>query len=329
MPNVSVIMSVYNGEKFISEAIKSILNQTLTDFEVIVINDGSTDSTPEILKHFCDRRLRIIEQSNKGLTMSLNRGIRAARGEFIARMDADDLSEPTRLARELEVLDGDTSLAVVGSWYTVIDNLGREIARCRRPGNMLWFTRMVGRVNPLCHGSVMMRRRAIEAVGLYEERIPYAQDYDLWLRMFSRGFRFQVIPEYLYRYRFSPESVAKAHMQMVYAGAIKETHRNAKALSASLRSVQELRLSDKQKDALFHYRVGMWKLNDGDLHNARQEFLKSIRVNPADPRPWYGAAVSFLPRKVRDHIANWVGGNLDYVLRQWNRWARGGPMITR
>lgn len=127
-PKISVVMSVYNGERYLGEAVESIFNQTFSDFEFIIINDGSTDRTPEILTEIDDPRAKVINQPNRGLTASLNRAIRLAKGEYIARMDADDISEPTRLERQVEVLDRDPDVVLVACWYEVIDEKGNFLA---------------------------------------------------------------------------------------------------------------------------------------------------------------------------------------------------------
>jgi glycosyltransferase involved in cell wall biosynthesis len=125
-PKVSVVMSVYNGEKYLCEAIDSILNQTFENFEFLIVNDGSTDRTLEILQSYRDPRIKVINnERNIGLTASLNKGLKIAKGEYVARMDADDVSFPHRLEQQKAFLDRNPRVAMVGSWAEVIDESGK------------------------------------------------------------------------------------------------------------------------------------------------------------------------------------------------------------
>ena len=179
----SVLMSVYNGEQYLAEAINSILDQTFTDFEFVIINDGSTDSTDDILRSYKDPRIRVFEQSNIGLARSLNRGVSLARGEYIARMDHDDLSMPERLAKQVDFLDTHPEVGIVGAaclfrdeikgveWKPPVHTLDEELRRNLIKGN------------PFIHTSVMMRKSLLEMVGGYDESYPFAQDYALWVQL--------------------------------------------------------------------------------------------------------------------------------------------------
>jgi len=199
-PRVSVVMSVYNGERYLVQAIDSILNQTFADFEFIIINDGSTDGSADILRAYDDPRLRIIEQANVGLTRSLNRGIALAQGEYIARMDDDDISLPERLARQVAFLNTRPEIGVVGSACRIIDELnGREWVQ-RVPLSDEELSRALIRGNPVVHTSVMMRKSVLRAVGGYNEAYPYSQDYELWVRLATHT-RLANLPEVLVVHR--------------------------------------------------------------------------------------------------------------------------------
>ncbi|MCP8319033.1 MAG: glycosyltransferase, partial [Candidatus Methylarchaceae archaeon HK01B] len=127
-PKITILMSVYNGEKYLREAIDSILNQTFKDFEFLIINDGSTDRTVEILRSYHDSRIKIItNEKNMGLTKSLNKGLKIARSEYVARMDADDISYPRRLEVQYEYMKKNPDVGIVGSWNDVIDDKGNTI----------------------------------------------------------------------------------------------------------------------------------------------------------------------------------------------------------
>lgn len=200
-PRVSVIMSVYNGEQYLTEAIDSILNQTFTDFEFIIINDGSTDGTADILRSYEDPRLRIVEQENIGLTRSLNRGILLAQGEYIARMDDDDLSLPERLDRQVAFLNAHPEVGILGTACRIVDEVSTQEWEMHPPLSDGQIRQRLIRGNPFIHSSVMMRKSILQAVGGYNEAYPYIQDYELWVRLAAHT-RLANLPDVLHVRRF-------------------------------------------------------------------------------------------------------------------------------
>jgi glycosyltransferase involved in cell wall biosynthesis len=217
---VSVIMSVFNGEKHLREAIESILNQTFSDFEFIIINDGSTDRTQDIAEGFrqLDNRIRLINQSNMGLTKSLNKAIRLARGEFIARMDADDIALPERFEKQVDFLEKHSDVALLGTAYYEIDEKGEVIGEKIFPERDEEIRKIILKCNPFFHASVMVRREVFEIVGLYDESIPFAQDYDFWLRIAGK-YKVANLPEPLMKRRYTPVniSIAQENEQLKWA----------------------------------------------------------------------------------------------------------------
>jgi glycosyltransferase involved in cell wall biosynthesis len=204
-------MSVNNGEKYLREAVDSILAQTLTDFEFIIVDDGSTDGTVDILRTYSDPRIRTVRQENRGLTKSLNRGIGVSRGEFIARQDADDRSFPERLATQLEFLSSHAEIAMVGSAVEVISGNGKGLATFRHPTDPVEIRDALRTYNCFWHGSVMFRRESFLALGGYCEEFTTAQDYDLWLR-FSERYQLANLPDPYYAYRFTTDSITVKKM---------------------------------------------------------------------------------------------------------------------
>lgn len=179
-------MSVRNAEAFIGETVQAVLRQSLADFELIIIDDGSTDNTARVLDAFSDRRIRRFTQPHRGLTPSLNRGLACAAGEFVARNDADDISLPGRLEKQVAFLHRHPGVAVVGSNCYKIDEHGRRTKQSNLPQreacikwNLLFY-------NCLRHSTVMFRRREILDLGGYSPEMDCAQDYDLWLRAAGR-----------------------------------------------------------------------------------------------------------------------------------------------
>jgi glycosyltransferase involved in cell wall biosynthesis len=206
-------MSVFNGERYVRAALESVLAQEGVEFEVVVVNDGSTDGSSEILAEFARRedRLRVIRQENAGLTRALVRGCAEARGEFIARQDDDDLSVMARLAKQATLLHAQPELAAVGSWVRLIGPEGEHLDDVRFPEGEKAGTEAVmhGRKSPI-HGSVMFRKSAFEVVGGYRPEFYFAQDSDLWLRLGEVG-RFFFIQEVLYQFRYTEKSVTSRY----------------------------------------------------------------------------------------------------------------------
>ncbi len=200
-PKVTVLMSVYNGEKYLQEAIDSILGQTFKDFEFLIINDGSTDKTGEILESYNDPRIKIINnEKNIGLTKSLNKGLRSARGEYIARQDADDISAPERLEKEIEFLEMHQNYAVVGTFAKIINKNSEVLSFLERPIEDLKIKEFFKKDNCIVHGSSMIRKACLSDIGFYNELMLRSQDYELWLRL-SKKYRLANIAKYLYMWR--------------------------------------------------------------------------------------------------------------------------------
>ncbi len=188
VPTISVIMPVYNGEKFLREAIQSILTQTFRDFELLICDDGSTDTTHVIAEEFvrADSRVRLIKSQHIGLEKILNLGLQGARSELIARMDADDIALPDRFAKQIEFLLGHPDVAVVGGQVAAIDETGQLLHIWSMPQEHLEIddNHICGRNVAIVHPTVMMRRSAVLKAGGYRGRI---EDIDLWLRLAEQG----------------------------------------------------------------------------------------------------------------------------------------------
>lgn len=223
-PVVSVVMAVYNCEAYVREAVDSILAQTFSAFEFIIINDGSTDDTLDILKSYDDPRIRLTTRKNKGLVASLNEGIDLARGEFIARQDADDRSAPERL--ELQVKRArKTKCEVIGTAFAFIGLDGRVVGRqaCYEDNENIQAQLRVS--NPFGHGSILMQRKAVLKVGGYLKSVGPVEDYDLWLRL-APVVRFAGINQVLYYWRINPAGISHQHTaeQTASAEALKRAY---------------------------------------------------------------------------------------------------------
>lgn len=207
-PRVSVVMSVYNGERYIRQAVESILNQTFGDFELLLIDDGSTDQTPAILKSFNDPRIvRITHPANLGLVTALKEGVEQARGELIARMDADDISSPDRFAKQIAFLDAHPEVGVLGTAMRQVDSRGRLLAIVDPPTDHALIEWMMLFESPVMHATVMMRRAIVVRAGNYNLLYRHIEDGELWSRMITIT-RFANLPEVLYVRRWGRGSVS-------------------------------------------------------------------------------------------------------------------------
>ena len=215
-PAISVVLPVYNAEAYVCEAVESILAQTFTDFEYIIINDGSTDGSGAILRELAarDTRIVLVDRPNDGLVSALNEGIERARAGLIARMDADDVSMPERFALQHARMVQEPELAVLGSFFNIIDRDGAIIRLYDNlPLTPVAAMRFVKHRCPVHHPAVMMRRDAVLRAGGYRKAFCHAEDYDLWLRMSDLGYAIANLPQPLLNWREHGANVTKVHWE--------------------------------------------------------------------------------------------------------------------
>jgi len=183
-PEISVIMSAHNERRYIGTALESLLNQSMADFEVIIIDDASADGTAELIEKFRDSRIRVFRKNkNAGLTANLNFAASHARSGLLARMDADDVSEPRRFEMQLKALNENPEIAFMGSRCYLIDANGRTLGILGRKIGPEEFCDEIRLSNLFVHGSVIIRKSAFNDVGGYRTAFRFSQDYDLWLRL--------------------------------------------------------------------------------------------------------------------------------------------------
>ncbi len=207
MPKVSIVTSVHNGEAFLEQCVHSILDQTFRDFEFIVLNNGSTDGTAQILNQLRDPRLRIIHQENLGVTRSLDKGVRMARADLIARLDADDYSFPNRLKRQVNFMDKNLDYALCGSKF--LELTGDKVSSQKVPfvENDENIRSILSCYNPFAHSAVIFRKQSFIDAGGYDERFTFGIDYDLWIRMLQTG-KGYILEDELTMIRLSAESMS-------------------------------------------------------------------------------------------------------------------------
>jgi len=209
VPKVSVLMAAYDAEPYLGESVDSILNQTFTDFEFIIVEDGSTDSSPQILERYAkqDRRIRLVlNRSNLGLTPSLNNGLQLATADYVARQDADDISLPQRLALQVEFLDKHPEVGVLGTWMTNVDKRGQRVIWQTPTSNaLIGWSLLFG--TSIAHASVMLRRSLLEGNAPFKPEMLHAEDYDLWARL-SEKTQLANLQECLYLRRMHKDRVS-------------------------------------------------------------------------------------------------------------------------
>lgn len=202
-------MCAFNSERFLPDALNSITAQTFTDFELIAVDDGSTDRTPALLAEAAsrDQRIHIITNAkNLGLTRSLNTGLASVRGEMVVRMDSDDISLPQRVERQVAFMDSHPAIAAAGCWYELVGSEGEVISTVRPPTSAGEIKHAFLASAPVVHPGSIIRKSALEAVHGYDESYTYAQDRDLFLRLLATA-PLGVVPEILLQLRISPQAI--------------------------------------------------------------------------------------------------------------------------
>ena len=222
-PRVTVLMTAYNTAAYIKETIDSILQQTFTDFTLLVINDGSTDATADIVKSYSDPRLQLVDnKENTGLTAVLNIGLKLATGDYIARMDSDDIAAPHRLETQVRFMDSNPEVGIVGSWYQRFDNNNSYGKILTTPPEVGVLDLLSG--SKIGHPTAMFRRSVFEKYGIeYESAYPHAEDYALWFQAIKVT-KLANIQEVLLFHRCHSQNVSAVHqnIQSESAGRIRE-----------------------------------------------------------------------------------------------------------
>lgn len=279
-PTISVVMPVYNGESYLDEAVESILNQTFTDFEFIIINDGSTDDTGAILARHqaADRRISVFDQANQGVVASMNRGCSLAKGKYIARMDADDICLPDRFEHQVAFLDARPEVGILGAWIEYIDADGHTFDSWIMPTEpaLINWSLMFG--NCLAHPTVIMRRDTVRELSGYRPATDYFEDYDLWVRA-TVVTSLANLPEVQLKRRTWNDNITTVHNRVQEEGAIKIMGR---MMTATLGSPvdQGVVLAMRQIFNGSDVPAGQIKAAARLLHRLRRAYLKRNRLTP-------------------------------------------------
>lgn len=218
---VSVVLPVFNGAKYVLGSINSILNQTFQKFELIIVNDGSTDETANVLKNIHDLRIKVITfKKKRGIAYAINAGVSRANGMYIARMDSDDLSISTRLEEQVSFLKTHPNVALVGTWSKLINSEGKKVGEKRFPIEDREIRSIIIRFNPFIHPSIMVRKRVILEVGRYSQEYEGAEDYDMFLRICAK-YRVANIPKLLIKFRLHSGSASFTELKRIEKQALR------------------------------------------------------------------------------------------------------------
>lgn len=243
VPAISVVMPAYNTERYVDEAVSSILAQTFTDWELVAIDDHSTDNTKRILDSYAasDPRIRVVTTVGKGFVDALRTGVEASHGGLIARMDSDDRSAPTRLERQWEFLQAHPEVGLLGTSVRVIDSEGVTLSAIRYPSSDAIIRLALRHETTFAHGAVVMNRHALLAVGGHRHDAYPADDYELWCRLVTSGVRAANLDEPLYDYRVNDTGISRTQTaeQIAMARAVGRSYGNTLADRPTLREIRD------------------------------------------------------------------------------------------
>ena len=305
-PAVSVLMPVKDGAAFLAESIESILAQTLIDFEFVVIDDGSDDATRDVIRRYelLDERMRVFHRPGNGFVRELNWGLSVCRGEFVARMDADDVALPHRLELQVDFLRRNPDVVVVGGAYDLIDARGRLLRR-EWPATddaTLQERALAGRT-PIAHPTATMRAEAVRRVGGYDETMRTGQDNDLWLRLGEAG-ELASVPAPVLKYRQHADSASERRAEEQAANIRRgcEMAYLRRGLSRVYEPPPAWRPTGEDARFRFLLQYGWWAFNEAQRRTAMIYGLHALRERPLAAEPWtllYASTLKPLPRPKR------------------------------
>ncbi len=287
---ISVVMPVYNAKRFLKEAIESILNQTFPHFEFIIVDDGSTDRTLDLLQQFekIDSRISVISRPNTGIVGALNDGIEAADGDFIARMDADDIALPDRFSKQLGRMQSDTDLVILGTNFYFIDASGNIVKRGNVPKDHEEIDENIlkGNGGAIIHPTAMMRRDILMKVGGYREKAQFIEDLDLYNRL-SRVGKMANLNEVLFKYRIHFKSVNATRFmvrQKTYFWVMKEAY-SARGMAFN-ENIKDLIYKEPQSRSKNHRDWAITSFEFGSRLVPLKHALSACFIDPLNRYSW-------------------------------------------
>ena len=296
-PKISVVMAVFNGERYLADAVESILHQSFRDFELVILNDGSTDESGKILRDFAlrDSRIRLFDRNRHGLTRGLNRGIAVAQGQYLARMDADDVALPARFQAQVDYLDAHPEVLALGGQARLVSPEGWPLCQWAVPTGHeeIDAAHMAGLPGQLIHPTSMMRLDAVRRVGGLNEQWTYAQDYDLWLRLAEIGKLSNLRETVLnYRLHFSSVTFARRRSQCESVAGIAKSARARRGMPPLSSSIA-LESGDGWVGATAWDSRERWyrmAIRGQEFSTATRIVCQLIQERPLCVSPWLGFA---------------------------------------
>lgn len=307
-PDITVLMPAYNAEKYIGEAIASVLSQTFTGFELLIINDGSTDYTKEIIESFNDTRIRLINQTNQGIAAALNMGLLNAKAELVARFDADDICMPDRLQMQYKFLVENPGYIIVGSDAHYIDMGGEYVFSHSMPAHTnSQIQELTQSKCPFIHSSVLFLKEPVIRAGGYDKHAYAFEDHLLWSKVIKEGKAFN-IDQPLLKVRLNPESISidekwrtkrfhEIKFGSISRGSITEPE------GRELMNILNQQNNPKIKEGSYYSLLGKKYLWDNHQpEKARINLRKAIRIHPGRLDSYAIMALSFFPKE----FINWI-----------------------
>ena len=273
LPLVSVVMSAFNGEVYLASAIESILKQTYDNFEFIILNNASTDRTKDIILSYKDPRLLFVDNTtNLGFTKSLNKGCRMATGKYIARLDADDIAHPERFEKQVDFLEKNPDISVLGTGYVLINSVGNKIKKVMLPDSEEKIFLKTLFASPVCHSSVLLKKSVLEQLNYYPENFPYYQDYALWINAMKYGYKICNLKDFLVYVRQHEKSATYKHFQDRHFPEIVELYK------LIFKDILKLDISKKEVENLYKLYYMIDELEDEDLDNAITTLKRILNI---------------------------------------------------
>lgn len=299
-PAISVLLPVYNGAAYLEQAVRSILGQTETDFELLVLDDGSRDASLGILRQLAsqDPRVRIWSRENRGLVATLNELIEHARAPYLARMDADDIACPDRFRQQILFLNEHPDVVCVGAAQALIDERGRYLTDIVPPLSDSDIQRSIlAGHGAICHPTAMIRREAMQAVGGYDAAMRHCEDLDLWLRLGEHG-KLANLATVLLKYRLDPGSVSARHWEEQRGNArlACEAAWARRGITDGTFEAGEPWRPDgtPEGNSRFFLKYGWWAFNSGQRRTALHYAARALKETPTNPVAYKLAACAVL-----------------------------------
>ncbi len=275
MPKVSVIIPAYNSEKYIARTIQSVLAQSFTDYEIIVIDDGSTDNTKEIIAQF-GNRVQYLAQQNKGPSVARNLGIEKSSGQYLAFLDHDDVFLKDKLLIQSRVLDNEPDVGLVTGWLKFIDDEGTPLSNQMSPSNDYFTLRDFLNTDPILTPSLpMVRRSVLDQIGVFDTEFWYTSDYEMWVRIAAHGWKVKCVQDFILNYRIHPRNLSKS-MDLMYQGSFAILDK-VYALSNLPADVIAMKANIYAKN---HVGFGLNACFLNNTKAATEHFEKAIQYNP-------------------------------------------------